>query len=75
VSAAADTVVREVTSWEGVTSRRAAGAGGVELRLGPHVLGTVPAGVAVDERTLLARLRDAYVRAAAALDRRAGVPA
>jgi hypothetical protein len=72
MTAAADTIVREVTSWEGVTVRHDR-FGGVELRLGRYVLGLLPQAGPGDEQTVVARLREAYERAAAALDRRAGV--
>jgi hypothetical protein len=68
----ADTIVREVTSWEGVTVRHGR-FGNVEFRLGRHVLGLLPLAGLVDEQTVIARLREAYERAAAGLDRRAGV--
>jgi hypothetical protein len=70
----ADSITREVTSGEGVTSR-AGRFGTVEFRLGGHVLGRLPIGGLVDERTVIARLREAYDRAVAGLDRRAGVHA
>jgi len=47
----------------------------MEFRLGRHLLGALPLAGLVDERTVIQRLRDAYEHAAAALDRRAGVPA
>jgi hypothetical protein len=72
VSAFADTVIREVTSWEGVTSRRGR-FGAVEFRLGRHLLGVLPLAGLVDEATVIARLREAYERVAAGVDRRAGV--
>jgi hypothetical protein len=74
VSTFADTVAREVTSWEGVSSRRGR-FGVVEFRLGRHLLGVLPLAGLVDEATVIARLRDAYERVAAGLDRRAGVTA
>jgi hypothetical protein len=74
VSGFADTIVREVTSWEGVTSRRGP-FGTVEFRFGRFVLGALPLAGLVDERTIIERMRDAYERAQDALDRRAGVPA
>jgi hypothetical protein len=74
VASFADNVTREVTSWEGVTSRRV-GFGTVEFRLGRHVIGKLPLGGLVDERTIIERMRDAYDKAQAALDRRAGVTA
>ena len=75
MSSLADRIVREVASWEGVTVRAAEGGRGVELRLGRHVLGRVPPAGALDERSAIERLREAYESAAAALDRRAGIPA
>ena len=73
-SAFADTIEREVTSWEGVTKRR--GKFGVtEFRLGRYVLGMLPLGGLVDERTIIQRMRDAYERAQDRLDRGAGVMA
>jgi hypothetical protein len=74
VSGFADTIVREVTSWEGVTSRRGP-FGTVEFRFGRFVLGALPLAGLVDERTIIERMRDAYERAQDALDRRAGVRA
>ena len=68
----ADTVTREVTSWEGVIARPGK-FGVMEFRLGPHLLGALPLAGLVDERAVIERLRDAYEQAAAALDRRAGV--
>jgi hypothetical protein len=70
----ADNVTREVTSWEGVTSRRI-GFGTVEFRLGRHIIGKLPLGGLVDERTIIQRMRAAYERAQDTLDRRAGVRA
>ena len=67
-------IAREVTSWEGVTKRRGK-FGTVEFRLGRYLLGMLPLGGLVDERTVIQRMRDAYERAQDALDRRAGVPA
>ena len=65
-------IEREVTSWEGVTKRR--GKFGVtEFRLGRYVLGMLPLGGLVDERTIIQRMRDAYERAQDKLDRGAGV--
>ena len=65
-------IEREVTSWEGVTKRR--GKFGVtEFRLGRYVLGMLPLGGLVDERTIIQRMRDAYERAQDRLDRGAGV--
>jgi hypothetical protein len=74
MSSFADNIEREVTSWEGVTSRRGR-FGTIEFRLGRHVLGLVPLAGLVDERTIVQRMRDAYERAQDALDRGAGVPA
>jgi hypothetical protein len=73
VSAFADSVVREVTSWEGVTARRT--GLGTEFRLGRTLLGQLPLAGLAEERTVIERLREAYDRAVAALDRRAGVGA
>ena len=70
----ADTIEREVTSWEGVTKRRGK-FGTVEFRLGRYVLGKLPLGGLVDERTIIQRMRDAYERAQDRLDRGAGVTA
>jgi hypothetical protein len=67
-------IKREVTSWEGVTSRRGA-FGTVEFRFGRFVLGALPLAGLVDERTVIQRMRDAYERAQDALDRGAGVTA
>jgi hypothetical protein len=67
-----DTIEREVTSWEGVTKRRGK-FGTVEFRLGRYVLGMLPLGGLVDERTIIQRMRDAYERAQDRLDRGAGV--
>ncbi len=61
-----------MTSWEGVTSRRGA-FGTVEFRFGRYLLGALPLGGLVDERTIIERMRAAYERAQDALDRRAGV--
>ncbi len=58
----AETIKREVTSWEGVTLRRGASASGgeaegrdsgtLEFRFGRHVLGALPlAGLVDDERS------------------------
>jgi hypothetical protein len=74
VSSFADTIMREVTSWEGVTSRRGA-FGTVEFRFGRYPLGVLPLAGLVDERTIIERMRAAYERAQDALDRRAGVMA
>jgi len=85
MSAFADTIRREVTSWEGVTLRRGA-FGTIEFRFGRFVLGALPpAGLVDDERsggevsgrdrTIIERMRDAYERAQDALDRGAGVTA
>jgi hypothetical protein len=74
MTAFADTIEREVTSWEGVTKRR--GRFGVtEFRLGRYVLGKIPLGGLVDERTIIQRMRDAYERAQDRLDRSAGAMA
>jgi hypothetical protein len=70
----AENVTREVTSWEGVTARRV-GFGTVEFRLGQYLLGKLPLGGLVDERTIIERMREAYEKAQDALDRRAGVTA
>ena len=69
-----DTIYREVTSWEGVTSRRGP-FGTVEFRFGRFRLGALPLGGLVDERTIIERMRAAYERAQDALDRSAGVGA
>ena len=69
-----DSIVREVTSWEGVTARPGR-FGVMEFRLGRQLLGALPLAGLVDERTVIERMRDAYEQAAAALDRRAGVAA
>jgi len=50
VTAFADTITREVTSWEGVTSRRGP-FGTVEFRFGRYLLGALPLSGLVDERT------------------------
>ena len=68
----AQTIEREVTSWEGVTQRRGR-FGTIEFRLGRFVIGAVPLAGLVDERTIIQRMRDAYERAQDALDRGAGV--
>ena len=70
----AETIEKEVTSWEGVTKRRGK-LGTVEFRLGRYVLGMLPLGGLVDERTIIQRMRDAYERAQDRLDRGAGVMA
>ena len=70
----AEQIEREVTSWEGVTKRRGK-FGTVEFRLGRYVLGMLPLGGLVDERTIIQRMRDAYERAQDKLDRSAGVTA
>ena len=55
----ADKIEREVTSWEGVTKRR--GKFGVtEFRLGRYVLGMLPLGGLVDERTIIQRMRTSW---------------
>ncbi len=74
MSAFAEQIEREVTSWEGVTKRRGK-YGTIEFRLGRHVLGMLPLGGLVDERTIIQRMRDAYERAQDKLDRGAGVMA
>ena len=74
MSTFAETIEKEVTSWEGVTSRRGK-FGTVEFRLGRYVLGLLPLAGLVDERTIIQRMRDAYERAQDALDRGAGVTA
>jgi hypothetical protein len=68
----AETIEKEVTSWEGVTKRRGK-FGTVEFRLGRYLLGMLPLGGLVDERTVIQRMRDAYERAQDRLDRGAGV--
>jgi hypothetical protein len=70
----AETIKREVTSWEGVTLRRGP-YGTVEFRFGRFVLGALPLAGLVDERTIIQRMRDAYERAQDTLDRGAGVTA
>jgi hypothetical protein len=70
----AETIEKEVTSWEGVTKRQGK-FGTVEFRLGRYVLGLLPLAGLVDERTIIQRMRDAYERAQDALDRGAGVTA
>ena len=70
----AEKIEREVTSWEGVTKRRGK-FGTVEFRLGRYVLGKLPLGGLVDERTIIQRMREAYERAQDRLDRGAGVMA
>ena len=72
MSGFADTIKREVTSWEGVTLRRGP-FGTVEFRFGRFVLGALPLAGLVDERTVIQRMRDAYERAQDRLDRGAGV--
>jgi hypothetical protein len=67
-------IEREVTSWEGVTKRRGR-FGTIEFRFGRYVLGALPLGGLVDERTIIQRMRDAYENAQDALDRGAGVTA
>ena len=74
MSSFADTIKREVTSWEGVTLRRGR-FGTTEFRFGRFVLGALPLGGLVDERTIIQRMRDAYEQAQDALDRSAGVTA
>ena len=70
----AETIKREVTSWEGVTLRRGA-HGTIEFRFGRFVLGALPLAGLVDERTVIRRMRDAYEKAQDTLDRSAGVGA
>ena len=70
----AESIKREVTSWEGVTLRRGA-YGTIEFRFGRFVLGALPLAGLVDERTIIQRMRDAYEQAQDALDRSAGVGA
>jgi hypothetical protein len=81
----AETIEKEVTSWEGVTKRRGK-FGTVEFRLGRYVLGMLPLGGLVDDersggeasgrdRRIIQRMRDAYERAQDRLDRGAGVMA
>jgi hypothetical protein len=72
MTAFSDKIEREVTSWEGVTKRRGR-FGTIEFRLGRYVLGKIPLGGLVDERTIIQRMRDAYERAQDRLDRVAGV--
>jgi hypothetical protein len=67
-------IEREVTSWEGVT-KRSGRFGVTEFRLGRYVLGKIPLGGLVDERTIIQRMRDAYERAQDRLDRSAGAMA
>ena len=74
MSGFAEQIEREVTSREGVTKRRGK-FGTVEFRLGRYVLGMLPLGGLVDERTVIQRMRDAYERAQDRLDRGAGVMA
>ena len=74
MSTFAETIKREVTSWEGVTLRRGP-YGTVEFRFGRFVLGALPLAGLVDERTIIQRMRDAYERAQDVLDRGAGVTA
>ena len=74
MSTFAAAIRREVTSWEGVTSRRGP-FGTVEFRFGRFVLGALPLAGLVDERTIIQRMRDAYEKAQDALDRSAGVTA
>jgi hypothetical protein len=73
MSTFAESIKREVTSWEGVTLRRGP-FGTVEVRFGRFVLGAVPLAGLVDERTIIRRMREAYERAQDRLDRSAGVP-
>ena len=72
MSSFAETIRREVTSWEGVTVRRGP-FGTVEFRFGPFVLGALPLAGLVDERTIIKRMREAYEKAQDKLDRSAGV--
>jgi hypothetical protein len=72
VSSFAETIKREVTSWEGVTLRRGP-FGTVEFRFGKFVLGALPLAGLVDERTIIKRMRETYEKAQDALDRSAGV--
>jgi hypothetical protein len=74
MSTFAETIKREVTSWEGVTLRRGP-FGTVEFRFGKFVLGALPLAGLVDERTIIKRMRETYEKAQDALDRRAGVTA
>jgi hypothetical protein len=74
MSSFAETIKREVTSWEGVTLRRGP-YGTVEFRFGPFVLGALPLAGLVDERTIIKRMREAYEKAQDTLDRSAGVTA
>jgi hypothetical protein len=69
MSAFAEKIEREVTSWEGVT-KRLGPFGTIEFRFGRQILGALPLAGLIDER-----MRDAYERAQDALDRRAGVTA
>jgi hypothetical protein len=72
MSTFAETIKREVTSWEGVTLRRGP-FGTVEFRFGKFVLGALPLAGLVDERTIIKRMRETYEKAQDALDRSAGV--
>ena len=74
MSSFAETVEREVTSWEGVTKRRGR-FGTTEFRFGRFILGALPLAGLVDERTVIGRMREAYERAQDKLDRSAGVTA
>jgi hypothetical protein len=74
MSAFADTIKREVTSWEGVTLRRGP-FGTVEFRFGKFVLGALPLAGLVDEKVIIKRMRETYEKAQDALDRSAGVTA
>jgi hypothetical protein len=74
MSTFAETIKREVTSWEGVTLRRGP-FGTVEFRFGKFVLGALPLAGLVDERTIIKRMRETYEKAQDALDRSAGVAA
>jgi hypothetical protein len=74
MSTFAETIKREVTSWEGVTLRRGP-FGTVEFRFGKFVLGALPLAGLVDERTIIKRMRETYEKAQDALDRSAGVTA
>jgi hypothetical protein len=72
MSTFAETIKREVTSWEGVTLRRGP-FGTVEFRFGKFVLGALPLAGLVDEKVIIKRMRETYEKAQDALDRSAGV--